>query len=293
MRLPFLTATIWPYFLGLILISYSNIDIKILPCVLIFFSLVFLHIGTNLANDYFDYRYGADSLNRSSTKFSGGSRSIQNKEILPRSVLKMSISFFVFGGVLGIYIAIIVDNWWTYILGTFGLLSGYFYTAGPIRLAYRGLGEIFIALNLGPLITIGTFLVLTGSISYEVIFASVPLGILMFCMIILNQFPDYSSDKKAGKKGIVVRIGKLNSLRLYAFSIIFLYLLMLVCILLNIFPATLWIIFLTVPFSLKIIKKGYETYSSKKFVTVMMMNILLHSVFGILLILGYSLSKVI
>ncbi len=89
-----------------------------------------------------------------------------------------------------------------------GIACAFFYHAGPLRLAYRGWGESAVALCYGPLIATGTNLVQRGRISMDVVLASLPLGLLIAAFLWINQFPDYRADRAAGKRNLVVRLGR-------------------------------------------------------------------------------------
>ncbi len=89
-----------------------------------------------------------------------------------------------------------------------GIACAFFYHAGPLQLAYRGWGEAAVALCYGPLIATGTKMVQRGRISMDVVLASLPLGLLIAAFLWINQFPDYRADRAAGKRNLVVRLGR-------------------------------------------------------------------------------------
>ncbi len=93
-------------------------------------------------------------------------------------------------------------------LGVLGIAAAFFYHAPPLRLSYRGLGEITVGLCYGPLLTAGTYLVQRGEIPREVLWISLPLGILIADFLLINEFPDSSADARCGKRTLVVRLGR-------------------------------------------------------------------------------------
>ena len=105
--------------------------------------------------------------------------------------------------------------------------SGYFYTAKPVRLSSRyGLGELSIFLSFGPLLTLGTgFAIANETIQlfsnefYNLILLGIPIGLLTTNILFINQYPDYSSDKKVGKNHLVVLLGKKLSRWIYAINL--------------------------------------------------------------------------
>ncbi|MCH7662806.1 MAG: prenyltransferase, partial [Chloroflexi bacterium] len=93
-------------------------------------------------------------------------------------------------------------------MGLIGVLSGYFYTAPPFKLVFRGIGELFIALDFGILLTVGSFFVQTGYFALEPLVASLPIAMLVAGILYINEFQDYKADKEVGKNHLVARMGR-------------------------------------------------------------------------------------
>ena len=223
MRLPFLTATVVPILLGAAVASrYVTID-------WFYFTLTmlggfFLHIGTNTSNDYFDHTSGTDEANYNyMVPFSGGSRSIQMGLISAKGMLSLSIIAFALSALIGIPLIIKAGINILY-LGFIGFLSGFFYTAPPFRFASRkGMGEILIGLNFGPLMVAGSYLVQTGGDMtqiYDAILAGIPIGLLVAAIVYVNQFPDHDGDKATGKNNLVVVFGPEKARIGYVFLVV-------------------------------------------------------------------------
>ena len=214
LRAEFLSASILPVLVATILSYYERTTFNLRLFFLTLAGVTFLHLGTNVANDYFDHKSGNDELNRNFVRpFTGGSRLIQDGILSPRTVLIMSIVFFLLGIIAGV--PLIISRGPTILtLGLIGIISGYFYTAPPIKFAYRGIGEIIIGINFGILITCGAYFVQTGTISLSALIVSIPLATLISAVVIINEFQDSEADAMVGKKTIVVRIGKRNSVTL-------------------------------------------------------------------------------
>ena len=210
MRLPFLSATIVPILLGATVASrYVSVDWFYFALTMLGGSL--LHIGTNTSNDYFDHTSGTDEANYNyMVPFSGGSRSIQMGLISAKGMLYLSIITFALSGLIGIPLIIKAGINILY-LGFIGFLSGFFYTAPPFRFASRkGIGELLIGLNFGPLMVVGSFLVQTsGNLThvFEAALAGIPIGLLVAAIVYVNQFPDHDGDKATGKNNLVVVFG--------------------------------------------------------------------------------------
>ena len=172
-----------------------------------------LHLGSNLLNDYYDAR-GSDPINVRMTPFSGGSRVIQNKEIPPGVVLLMAIIFFAVGLFTGIWLAYL-GRPVVLLIGLLGLGIGWAYSSPPLQLMSRGFGETAIFLAFGPLVTLGTYYVMSDHMSWQALALGTPQGLLIAEVIWINQFPDYEADREAGKKNLVVRLGPNLSRYLY------------------------------------------------------------------------------
>ena len=170
--------------------------------------IIGLHLGANLLNDYFDAR-GSDPINFRVTPFSGGSRVIQEGEITAERVLMMALLFFLVGLVTGLWLAFAARPL-VIPIGMLGLGAGWAYSAPPLRLMNRGWGEIVIFFAFGPLITLGTFYVMSGTLNWTAFMLGAPQGFFIAGVIWINQFPDYEADKKAGKRNLVVRFRPRN-----------------------------------------------------------------------------------
>ena len=268
MRLPFLTATIVPILLGAAVASrYVSID-------WIYFALTmlggfFLHIGTNTSNDYFDHTSGTDEANYNyMVPFSGGSRSIQMGLISAKGMLYLSIATFAIGGLIGIPLINKAGINILY-LGFIGFLSGFFYTAPPFRFASRkGLGELLIGLNFGPLMAAGSFLVQTsGDITYlnDAILAGIPIGLLVAAIVYVNQFPDHDGDKATGKNNLVVVFGPEKARVGYVFLVIgaFISIIALALAKPETFPMLSLISLITSFYSIYTIKTLYKHYDNR------------------------------
>jgi 1,4-dihydroxy-2-naphthoate octaprenyltransferase len=224
MRAPFLTGAIVPVILGTCVAWALNgvflLDVFLLTLI----AGVSIHIGSNVANDYFDHRSGTDDINVEYVRpFTGGSRIIQRGWLAPREVFAESMMFFAIGSGIGIYLAF-TRGMEILIIGIIGVGSGFFYTAPPFRLVNRGIGEVFIGLNFGVLMTLGAYFVQAQVLSWDAIFPSLPIAILITAVLYINEFPDYDADKAVGKLTAVVRLGRKRASVGYVILMISLYL---------------------------------------------------------------------
>ena len=171
----------------------------------------FLHLAANTFNDYFDWTSGTDQLNNDYfLQLSGGSRAIELGLITEKKLFQLATAFLVLAGALGLAIMLSLGDERLGLLyyGLAGAFSAYFYTGTPLRLvARKGMGELLIGLNYGPLMTMGTIFAMTGVHNWEAFLFGIPLGLLTTAILWINQFPDRASDQLAGKNHLVVVLG--------------------------------------------------------------------------------------
>jgi 1,4-dihydroxy-2-naphthoate octaprenyltransferase len=233
MRAPFLTGAIVPVILGTC-VAWASTGVFLFDVFLLtLIAGVCIHIGSNIANDYYDHKSGTDDINVDFVRpFTGGSRMIQRGWMTPREVFAEAMVFFILGGGIGLYLAY-TRGIEVLFLGVIGVGSGFFYTAPPFRFVSRGYGEVFIGLNFGVLMTLGAYFVQTQVLAWEAIYPSLPIAILITAVLYINEFPDHDADRDAGKRTIVVRLGRQRASKGYVALMTFLYLSVLVPILLN------------------------------------------------------------
>ncbi len=215
LRAHFLTATIAPVVVGTAVAWFETARFDLGIFLLAFAGVILVHLGANMANDYFDYRSETDDRNASSSAYSGGSRVIQDGLIPARHVLVAAVCCLAAGSLIGFFLVWKLRSVALLVLGLAGVSLAYFYTGSPIRLAYHGFAEISNGISFGPIITLGAAVVQTGMISLRAVLASVPPGLLLASVLMINEFPDYESDRAVGKKTIVVLAGRRAALTVY------------------------------------------------------------------------------
>ncbi len=262
MRLPFLTGSLIPVILAAAL-SFQHGYLDVWRLILTLLGVGCLHLGANLINDYYDDP-GSDRINLHPTPFSGGSRVIQDELVDAKTVWSMAMGSFVLGTAIGIYLAL-TGRPLVVVIGLMGFLAGYLYSAAPISLMSRGLGEITIFLAFGPLITWGTYYVMTGLLTWQAFTLGIPMGFLITAVIWINQFPDYEADRDAGKLNCVVRLGRDRSRYIYSLLMLGPYAVVLFWVLTQ---STAWpclAVILTIPLArkaIKILSSHYQTYDA-------------------------------
>jgi 1,4-dihydroxy-2-naphthoate octaprenyltransferase len=189
---------------------------------------------------------------------------------------------------IGLYFVFALSLPYLLILGIIGVASSLFYVGPPFKLAYRGIGELVLGLNFGPVMTLGAFYVQTGRFMLEPFLASIPVGLLIAAVVWINEFPDMEADKAVGKKNLVLRLGYTRSIRVYVGMIIASYGLIIIYALLQLTTLASLIALLSVPFALKAVKILRTNYRDPHGIIPANANtILLHLAFGVLAIFGF------
>jgi len=173
-----------------------------------------IQIGTNLANDYYDFKHGADTKERI-----GPTRVTQAGLIKPGTVKVAFIISFCLAAVFSIWL-INRGGWPIAVIGILAILSGIFYTAGPRPLGYLGLGDILVLIFFGPVAVGGTYYVQSYEINAAVILAGFAPGFISVAILTVNNLRDIQSDRQSGKRTLAVRFGRSFAVSEYLFSLI-------------------------------------------------------------------------
>ena len=214
-RIPFLTATWIPIIAAAAWANSVGLGIDMLNFWIAFLAGSMLHLAANTYNDYFDWTSGTDQENNDYfLQLSGGSRAIELGLISEQALFKLANTFLALSAVMGVGVMYLLGNggYGLAYYAIFGAFSAYFYTGTPFRLvARRGIGELLIGLNFGPVMTMGTVFAITGAHNWDAFMIGIPLGLLTTAILWINQFPDMESDIKSGKNHLVATIGLKNA----------------------------------------------------------------------------------
>jgi len=244
----FLFAGLLPYFLGQAVAYGLNDTFSWNYFWLGFAGIFFVLMAVEFFNEYFDAKEGGD-------------------RIFSKEEVTIPTSFFIYG-VLSLGIAFLFGLYLTYKTGWpvllfsfFGFLGAYYYVGPPIKWAYRGFGEIVIALCYGPLMMLGSYYIQTQTITFVPLFVSLIIGLSVFCLAVLNEIPDYYQDMLVGKRNLVVRLGKQKAIVLLKLGFTAVFLLLISGVFLKNIPLLALFSVITVPWILKslgIVTKDYD-----------------------------------
>jgi 1,4-dihydroxy-2-naphthoate octaprenyltransferase len=196
-----LPAAVAPVVVGSALAWHAGHFVPAAAALCLGFGLL-IQIGTNFANDYYDYFKGADTVARV-----GPRRAVAAGLISPQSMR---------GAMIGVFVAALLPglaliNWggpWLLVVGVASILCGITYTGGPWPLAYQGLGDVFVFIFFGLVAVGATYFVQAGEWQAEVLLLAVPVGLLATNILVVNNYRDADTDAIAGKKTLVVRFGR-------------------------------------------------------------------------------------
>ncbi len=290
LRAPFLTATAVPVLVGTAVGTRRAGQLNPVAFALCFLGVALLHLGANVLNDYFDHLTGNDELNAAPTPFSGGSRVIQDGSISPRRALMVGVLLTAAGSAVGLFLDFTSPGHVVLLLGIFGVLAGWLYSAGPLRIGYRAGGEALVGLCFGPLVVLGAAYVQAGRLLPSALAASIPVGLLIAAVLLMNEFPDQDADRAVSKRTLVVILGRRRALSLLHAIIILAYVPVLGLPLTGLIPWPVLIVAATAPLAWHAIKSSRQSLNSSHFPVASRAVMLLHLSFGLLLAVGVTLS---
>ncbi len=288
-RLPFLSATFVPILLGIAVAAYVN-GFNWWLALLTLVGGAAIHLGVNVFNDVFDTQSGADEANVNPTQFSGGSRVILYGLVSMRTMALLASAFFAVGIGIGVFLAA-TRGWDLLWLGVAGALIGFFYTAPPLRLVHRGLGEVAVAVGFGPIMALGAYFVQAREYALEPALASLPVAILIALILYVNEVPDRAGDAASGKRTLPVRWSKDAVVRGYEVAVVVTFGLIVVFAVTDLIVRPTLIALLAAPLALPVVRALRESYDQPyALMPAMGKNIQLHLVTGLLLVVGYVIA---
>lgn len=205
LRSPFLTASVVPALVGALAAYQVRGAFDPQLFLLALGGLVAIHLGTNMANDAWDFRSGNDLNVYHLNPFAGGGRVLLRGVISPRAHLAVSLTLMAVGALVGLYLVSVagLPLLW---LGLVGMVAAFFYVGPPLRLAHHGLGEVAVALAFGPVTVLGMYYVLARTFDPQAVVLSLTMGLLVAGILWINEVPDIPADSAVGKRTLVVRM---------------------------------------------------------------------------------------
>jgi 1,4-dihydroxy-2-naphthoate polyprenyltransferase len=283
-RIRTLPAAIAPVLVGTALAGFAHI-FHPLRFIAALIGAIFIQVGTNLSNDYSDARRGADTEDRL-----GPVRVTAGGLVPPRQVLRATYVTFGIAVLAGIYL-IAVAGWELLLVGAASILAGVLYTGGPRPYGYEGLGELFVFLFFGIVAVVGSFFVQTTHLVWEAFALAVPVGLLASAILVVNNFRDIDTDRRAGKRTLAVRLGRERTRGLYAGIVYLAYVLAPVTWLFG--PLKAWVLlpWLTLPVAAPVVRTVRNRTDGPSLNQALAQTGLLQLAFCMLLAAGLLLSR--
>ena len=273
------TASVTPVVLGSVLAAYDGYWNWLLFAITLAGSVA-IHAGTNLINDYYDWKKGTDT-----PETLGPNRALTEGMIVPDQVFRGGVIFFAVGSLLGLYLVATRGLFILY-LGIFSVLAGWFYTAGPAAFAYTGLGEVVVFIFMGPVMVLGSYFVQTQQVATEVIWLSVPVGLLVAAILHANNMRDLETDRNNKKRTLANLLGRKASRWEYYLLVGGSYLLLVLLVVLGLAPTAVLLAFLTLPMAVDLIRTAAIHEAPARLNKVLRGTATLHGRFGWLMIVG-------
>lgn len=251
-------------------------------------SLLF-HAGTNLVSDYFDFQRGVDRKNTF-----GSSGVLVNGLLQPKQILNAGLLMFGLGFVLGLILVWFrgMPIFW---LGVIGLLGGFFYTGKPIGYKYLALGDFLVFTLMGPLMVIGSYYVLTGDYTTNVLYVSLPIGFLVAAILHANNLRDIVHDTHANVRTLANLVGLKGAKIEYYFLVGGAYVSVIVMVLTSVVKPWALLVLLSLPPAMKNVKaiSNAREDAGAEIAMIDVQTAQHHFLFGLLLIVGLILSAVV
>lgn len=240
---------------------------------------VLIHLGANIFNEYYDYKRGVDDEESVGT---GGA--LVRGDIKPKAALCAALIFFFIAMLLGIYISV-ESSWWIALIGSVSMLVGYFYTGGPLPIAYTPFGELFSGLFMGTVIIGVSYFIQTLTITGDVILISIPVTLFVSSIMLTNNIRDLESDKENGRKTLAILLGRTKAIRFLGLLFIISFILTALYIIFNMLPIFSLIIFLAAFKAYDVIKKIRAKTQPAEMMPAMAAVGQTHAIYGALLAL--------
>jgi len=274
------TASVTPVLIGSVLGAMDGL-FSWGRFLLALFGSLFIHIGTNLVNDYYDHKSGVDTIESKS-----GSQVIQRGLLTADEVYWGGIATFGIGSLFGL-VLVGLSGWPILTLGIASVLAGYFYTANPLSLAYIALGEATVFVFMGPVIILGAYYVQREVFSLAPLLISLPVGCMVAAILQANNIRDIEADKAHGKNTLATVISRRAANWELGVLIYGAFVLTGLLVLLGYAPWPVLLTLLSIRLAIPVVRVVFQTDELQDIVE---QSAKLHLEYGVLLIIGMLIS---
>ena len=274
------TATAIPVLFGALLAPHVHAGLLLLTLL----GALALHAGVNVISDYFDYQRGADTW-----RVLGSSRVLVDQVMAPRPLFRWGMLLFVLGCGLGLYLVYLrgLPVLW---IGMIGAALGMFYTAPPVGLKYRALGDVAVFIAFGPLMALGAFYVQAQTLDLRAAYLAVPIGLLTIAILHGNNYRDIQEDLQAGYRTVAVLLGPRGSGIYYLLLVVLAYGWTVWFVLRGWLPVECLLVLVTLPTAYRNIRIALQP-ARVAFTFLDLLTAQLHLYFGLTLVIGLVLDR--
>ena len=273
-----LTASLVPVMVGTA-VAHAEGGARLFPCLGALAGAMAIQIGTNLVNDVADFKKGADTDERL-----GPTRAVQAGLLSPEAVARGAWFAFGLAAIFGLYLTAVAGPL-ILLVGIVSILSGLAYTAGPVPLAYLGLGDIFVFLFFGIVAVMGTSYVQTQSLTPLALLASLPVGALATGILVVNNVRDRKTDRTAEKWTLVAQFGRRLGEIEFDLMLVTAYAVPVILWWFNLAPALVFITGLSLPMALRV-RRELQHEDGQRLNATLAKSAQLLLVFGVLFAIG-------
>ena len=245
---------------------------------------VLLQIGSNFANDVFDFLKGAD------TDRTGPKRVTQSGLLSPRQMLISTGAIFGLAALLGLYL-VLSAGWPLVIAGALAILAALAYTGGPWPLGYHGLGDLCVFVFFGLVGVAGSYYVQTHELTAQALAAAVPIGLLVTNILVVNNLRDLDSDRAVNKRTLAVRIGAGATRGEFTICVYASFAVPPLMAIAGLAGDWFWLPWLSVPLALSLVREVQTVRSAPAFLPLLVHTVRLNLVYGLLFALSFILSS--
>jgi 1,4-dihydroxy-2-naphthoate octaprenyltransferase len=277
------TAAIIPVLLGAA-IAAQSIALNWWYLLLALIGSIAIQGGTNLMNDYYDYRKGTDTA---AVKGTGGA--LLRGELTPNQIFWAGIIAFAVGSAIGLYL-VSVSGPFIFWLGLFSVAVGYFYTAGPFALAYVGLGELAVFIFMGPVMVLGSYFLQIPDVSWAAIWASLPVAFVVAAILHANNLRDIDTDRLNNKRTLATVFGRAGARIEYYLLVGGTFVSQWVLIGMGVVPWPTLITTVMLPLAWRLMQIAATEVEAAKLHPVLRQTAVLHMRFGILYVIGWVIA---
>ncbi len=273
-RVRTLPAAIVPVLAGTAL-AVARGQFRVLPFIATLLVSLLIQIGANFANDVFDFLKGADQTRR------GPLRVTQSGLLSSRAMLAGTMVVFATAALSGLYL-VYVGGWPILMIGVLAIVSALAYTGGPWPLGYHGLGDLFVFVFFGLLAVSGTYYIQTGEVSWLSVLASIPVGLLVTNILVVNNLRDIESDRAVNKRTLAVRIGERATRAQFVLFIVLAYATPLILRVFSMMANGFWLPWLSIPLAVALVRDVIAAHDGPAFNRALAKTAQLHLIFGVL-----------